>query len=438
MKRQLLFAFICVFFVCVAFSFLPNTKLFACQDYTANINEQINFTYKNKTFSYLLKPNVKKCDVFSVDYQINKYNRFGTKTDRKHLLEKMTNLGFDADIALNYIFPNLNKTVDKIEKNIKILPKNAILTVNANSQKVFDITPERKGRVLDRFKLYNRLLNAYLDDELLEIDVPIIELDPTIFEADLKAFTYLRGDFSTSIASSSADRKHNIKNALNSLNLYEIMPGEVFSFNNVIGKRTEKNGYRNAKIIVNNEFVDGLGGGVCQVSSTLYNTALLAGLKIIEANKHSKQVAYVNYGFDAMVNFGSSDLKFQNTTEQKLTIITNYNTKNIRIRIFGQSLGGVEYRLVNEIISTTPAPVVEKFDESGEFLDKVQFEDESFVLKNGCQGMEVKSYRQKYVNGQLVDNQLLRFDKFKAQDKIIVFGNEKRPQNLNLESLLFD
>ena len=93
---------------------------------------------------------------------------------------------------------------------------------------------------------------------------------------------------------------------------------------------------------------DGVGGGVCQVSSTLYNCALLSGLEIIEANKHSKQVSYVDYGFDAMVNFGSSDLKFKNNTNEKIIIVTNCSNSNLRIRIYGETLSNVKYKLKNE------------------------------------------------------------------------------------------
>jgi len=239
-------------------------------------------------------------------------------------------------------------------------------------------------------------------------------------------FTNLRADFSTDISSSSADRKHNIKNALASLNKCEVAPGQTFSFNKTVGRRTKENGYRQAKIIVNNEFVEGFGGGVCQVSTTLYNAALLAGLDINEANKHSKQISYVKYGFDAMVNYGSSDLRWTNNTNQKLIIITNYTNNKARIRIFGEALDNISYKLKNEIKNVVEPETEIVVDEQGKYKDKVEFEDESFYLQHSARGMEINSYREKYINGVKVGEELLRKDKYKVQNAIKVVGAKKR------------
>ena len=193
-----------------------------------------------------------------------------------------------------------------------------------------------------------------------------------------------------------------------------------------MGRRTAENGYRQAKIIVNNEYVDGIGGGVCQVSTTLYNSVLLAGLDIIEANKHSKQVGYVNKGFDAMVNYGSSDLKFKNNTNSPIRIITNYSSDKARIRIFGESLAGKHFELTNEVFNTVEPTESIIYDVNSEYLNKVTFDDEFFYLKTASKGMEIKSFRQEYLNNELVNTELLRHDKFPVQNAIKVYGNKKR------------
>lgn len=431
MKKFVTFCLICVIFVWIAPNKMPVFST-SC--------EQINFIYNNKIFTYQLENNIKSSEIFEFNHQLNKYNRFGSKTERQNLLKHMINLGIDKNIALEYLFPNLNKKIEQIEKNIHIKPSNAQLKINSNSQKVFHIKKEIVGISVDKNKLFFDLCNNYLSNKELTLTIPITQIYPTVFEKDFLKFTNLRADFSTDISSSSPDRKHNVKNALASLNKIEIAPNEIFSFNKTIGRRTKENGYREAKIIVNNEFVDGLGGGVCQVSSTLYNTALLAGLEIIEANKHSKQVGYVKYGFDAMVNFGSSDLRFRNNTSEKLVIITNYSSNNLRIRIYGESLNNVQYKLTNEILSTTEPQEIIEYDTEQKFQDKVLYEDESFYLKKASRGMEVKSYREKYVNGVLIDKQLLRYDKFKVQNAIKMFGTKKRTetdaQNFDLFKLL--
>lgn len=446
MKKRWLCLVICVFFVCTAgicftFDVLPCFALawVGEQQIEKPVDEKLEFEFGQKSFVYKLKPNIKTSQIFSINQKLNQYNRFGTKQQRICLLNRMLDLGVEQGVAVNYLFPNLEMMVEKMAKNIYIKPQNATISTNSNSEKVFYISQQKTGLKLNKTQLYAQIVENYLNDKPLIFTLPIEQLLPTVFAENLARHTHLRGDFSTNIASSSADRKHNIKNALATLNMLEIKPGEVFSFNKVIGKRTEQNGYRPAKIIVNNEFVDGLGGGVCQVSSTLYNTALLAGLKIMEANKHSRQVGYVKYGFDAMVNFGSSDLKFENNTATKIVIITNFSQSKIRIRIFGEDLGSVQYKLTNQIVSVTEPEQEEKQDTTGEYADKVVFKDQSFVLKKGTRGMEVKSFRQKYIDGVLVDTELLRFDKYKSINSVVVYGAKDRPLEqligLNLQTM---
>ena len=417
MKKVMLLCLLCVIFL---FSNLNFGVVYAFQ------NEKIEFITAEKVFEYNLSSNIKQNEIFSINHEINKHHRFGSFEERKNLLSKMLNCGFDKSVALEYLFPNLNKKINSIAKNVYIAPQNASLHVLPNTEKVFHTTKEVVGQELDKDTLINQICFAYLNEKKLTFALPLKTLNPTITSKQFMSTTNLRSDFSTNISSSSLDRKHNIKNALNSLNKLEIMPNHVFSFNKAVGRRTAENGYRQAKIIVNNEFVEGIGGGVCQVSSTLYNSALLAGLEIIEANKHSKQVHYVPYGFDAMVNFGSSDLKFKNNTNEKLTIITNMNDSTIRIRVFGEDLKNVKYKLSNEVFNIQDFEEEIIFDEKQEYSEKVKFDDEYFTLKTGSKGMEINSYRETYINGTLTEKELVRHDKFKVQNAVKVFGTTPR------------
>ncbi len=398
--------------------------------------DDIEFFSEQKSFNYNIEQNRKSSTQFDLNEDINRYNRNGTGADRRELLAKMIDAGIAKDIAIEYIYPNIFALVERMEKNVNIRPRDASIKVNTNSENVFHITPEVIGIEVDRMELFDRLTQAILSDYELKINIPTKTLQPKILAKDYKRYTHLRADFKTDISSSSADRKHNIKNALKAINKITLAPSEVFSFNKTVGRRSESNGYRTAKIIVNNEFVDGVGGGVCQVSSTLYNTALLAGLEIVEANKHSKQVGYVKYGFDAMVNFGSSDLRFRNNTSERITIVTNYTDKYARIRIFGEDLRGVNYRLTNEIVAVEEAQEEIKQDTNKEYLDRVRYVDEYFYLKNSIRGMQVKSYRETYIDGEMVNKELLRFDKFKPQNAVKVYGVEER--NLSMMDIIKD
>ncbi len=427
MKKVFSLLLLCVIFV---LCYQPNHVAFAKSDDT------IEFVFNNKIFEYRLSENIKSSEIFDINHEINKYNRFSDYNTRKNLLIRMKNAGFEDNIIINYLFPNIDNVISKIEKTINIEPKNAVCKIDNSDEKVFKIKKEIVGRRLNKNTIYKDIINSYLQDKEMIFNLPVDNLKPEINAEYYKKFTNLRSDFSTNISSSNKDRKHNIKNALQSLNKIEILPNQTFSFNQVVGQRTEKNGYRKAKIIVNEEFVEGVGGGVCQVSTTLYNAALLAGLDIVEANKHSKQVSYITAGFDAMVNFGSSDLKFKNNTSEKITIITNYSQEKARIRIFGEDMGDKKYVLKNKI-SNIIEPIEEILvDNDNKYVDKVLYEDESFCYKAGSNGMTIESFVEFYKNGQLISTKKLRKDVFKPQNKITIFGSKKRTEDSVRDFLL--
>ena len=419
MKKLFLTCVMCFLFAVVSFNI---SSAFAFN------SENVEFYINNKIFTYSLSNNIKTSNQFDINLQLNKFNRFSNAEQRKKLLQHLLNIGIDTEVAVNYLFPNINLTIEKLSRNIYVAPKNATLKINPLTEKVFSITPEVIGKALNKQKLYETICINYLNNKELKIEVPITTSTPSVCAKNFTPQINKRADFSTNIASSSSDRKHNIKNALNSLNKTIVLPNEVFSFNKVVGKRTTDNGYRTAKIIVNNEFVEGVGGGVCQVSSTLYNAALLSGLEIVEANKHSKQVGYVKYGFDAMVNFGSSDLKFKNNTAYPITIITNHSNQEIRIRIFGDHMNNTSYKLTNEITDVVEPTTETIIDTEKQYSDKVTYEDEFFYLKTATKGMKIKSYREKYINNQLISKELLRFDTYKVQNATIVYGSTPREE----------
>ena len=128
------------------------------------------------------------------------------------------------------------------------------------------------------------------------------------------------GQASTPLLDDSASRVENINIACGSIDGLSIYPGGSFSFNDTVGRRTEANGYGDAPVLVNGHKEEGCGGGVCQVSSTLYMAALDAGLQIDERHSHSESVAYAPKGMDATVVFGEKDLVFTNSTDKVITL----------------------------------------------------------------------------------------------------------------------
>jgi len=132
------------------------------------------------------------------------------------------------------------------------------------------------------------------------------------------------------------NRNINIALACKALTGTVVRPGATFSFNNTLGYTSEAKGYKVAGILVNGQPDTGLGGGICQVSSTLYNAVLKAGMKIVERHAHSAEVGYVPKGQDATVNYGSLDFKFQNNTPNECHLVFEYNNRTLTVSVYGK------------------------------------------------------------------------------------------------------
>lgn len=217
-----------------------------------------------------------------------------------------------------------------------------------------------------------------------------------------------RAEFSTDYSKSQEERKHNIKLAAKSIDKCLIDVGGEFSFNKTVGARTEKRGYKSAKIIVKGEFVEGVGGGVCQVSTTLYNAALLSGLKITESHPHSLSVNYVSLSFDAMVNSGSADLRFINTTKNPLIIRAFADGSTLKIKIYGEKMQEKYFR--KTVIKEELIPEYSVIEDAlGEYPDL--YVGETKILSYGKKGYISEGYLYKTVNGKTTGVRIRR-DKY--------------------------
>ena len=248
---------------------------------------------------------------------------------------------------------------------------------------------------------------------------------------DGSGFT-VRASFSTFYGNSSDERKWNVNLASQSINNFLLDVGAEFSFNSVVGERTEKRGYKQAKIIINGEFTDGIGGGVCQVSTTLYNAVLLAGLKITEYHPHSLAVNYVSPSFDAMVNSGSADLRFVNNTLLPIIINCIADGENLKIIVKGKK-SSYTYEQVSEVVEEIPIEIKKVIDD-GKYPELYVGQEK--IVSFGKKGLVSKGYLIKYKNGKLVEKRLIRKDKYKPLNCVIVIGTtELEQENTPIEEL---
>ncbi len=138
------------------------------------------------------------------------------------------------------------------------------------------------------------------------------------------------------LGSVSSGKSDSGNSALSALDGIKLEPEETFSFNGIVGERSERRGYKVSKVINNGEYAEGVGGGVCQVSTTVYNAALISGLEIVERHRHTLLSGYVEAGFDAMVSYGGADLKIKNNTGGNVYILTDMSGDGkIRVIFFG-------------------------------------------------------------------------------------------------------
>ena len=222
----------------------------------------------------------------------------------------------------------------------------------------------------------------------------------TLSLKDISARTALLASFSTRFDSSNAARSFNISLAARAVNGYVVQPGRTFSFNAAVGPRTAERGYKSAKIISEGRFAEGVGGGVCQVSTTLYNAAVLAGLKIVEYHPHSLAVSYVAPSRDAMVSGTYCDLKFANTSSFPVYIRADCSGGVLSCSVYGLS-DGVKRTFLSRTVGTIPKP------------EDIIVEGEAGLISPGREGTISEGYLVEEREGA-VTQKLVRRDSYSA------------------------
>ena len=222
--------------------------------------------------------------------------------------------------------------------------------------------------------------------------------------------------FTTKYKVSEVNRTHNLTIATNVINGSIIRPGEIFSFNQTVGQRTMESGYKDAMVIVGGKFVPGLGGGICQVSSTLYNACLLAGLQIVERSNHNLTVVYVPLGQDATVAYGIQDFKFKNNTTSPIYVRTVAGGGYLTVNIYGDLTFKKKIVISNIIDQTIAFQTVTQ-------VDPTLKAGEQKVDHNGQNGYVVRSFRTYYdSSGEKIKTEALGRSTYRPLNKTILTG----------------
>lgn len=253
-------------------------------------------------------------------------------------------------LKYNYDKKEIEDTVSKVQQQFDKKPVDAKITKDKDDG--FKITPEKDGQELDKDKLIKDIDEGISNKAIKDVVVnaSLKKVQPSAKKSDLQKIDTKISSFTTNFSSSSDSRVNNINVAAKALDGTTIMPKGKFSFNDIVGERTEKRGYQAATVIVGDKLESGLGGGVCQVSSTLHNAIVRAGITPTERDHHNMPVSYVGLGMDATVDYGNIDYKFKNTLDYPIYIECVVKDKDITFNIYSNSKSNDKtYDLVNNV-----------------------------------------------------------------------------------------
>ena len=390
-------------------------------------NTTIKINYKDKNWE--LKD-------FDVDNGVKNVvnNVFNTtKINNADTIKFIANKTGNFKTAISDVYVNFDEKIDEIVAEIEVEPTNASVIFNPNSKNMFQIEKEQYGIKVDREKLIDDIEQQFLTNQDIVVEVSVSLVEPEITENYFDDKLNLQSKFSTSIKDSQAGRRNNVNVALQKISGTVILPDESISFNKITSPQDASGGYQDAIIIKNGKFVNGMGGGICQASTTFYNACLRANLEIEEVHKHTLPVHYVDPALDAMVS-EYADLVVKNTSKYPVYIKGYVSGDDAIVEIYGKSLpDGVTIKCTSEITKKIPHKgdkiVV---DTDGEYQNKVLYKGEFYRLKYPKDGYEATSFIEYYKNGELIKKEQLRTEKYDQEQGILIEGAKDLPEGFVL------
>ena len=323
--------------------------------------------------------------------------------DVYELIKNQTDINI-VKIPLENVQPDkidLQKIYEEIHKEVQ----DAYYTQNP-----FKVYPEVEG--VD-FDIENAKSIIAEKKEQYEIPLIITKPNKTTKEIGTEAFPDLLATFSTKYQSSNVNRTTNLKLAADKINGIVLLPGEEFSYNKTVGERTVQAGFKEAAVFNAGRVENGLGGGICQISSTLYDAVIMADLDVTVRRNHQFVTSYVKAGADATVVWGSQDFKFKNTREYPIKITITVSGGVATAKIWGVK-EEVEYDITIETKKTATIPYTTQYVQDSSLPAGQQK-----IVQSGSNGQKVEAYKVKRLNGQVISTTLLSKDTYNAMKKIV-------------------
>ena len=314
---------------------------------------------------------------------------------------------------------SLTRQVELVEDRYRIDPEDAVLQVDFDREEPFSCSPGETGRAVEGAWLKERIGRAVAAKEAARIPVKTQTLPAEVTLQELMEGRQLIASFETSFHDSPYNAKNrvfNIKKAAKLINGITLEPGENFDCNGVLGDRNEENGWREAPGIVNGAYEQEYGGGVCQVSSTLFNAVMMADLTITERHPHSWPMGYVKIGRDATISTGGKNFCFTNSSQNRiyLSAWVDDEEDSLRVSIYGTPLpGGQHIEVASEETGKLEEPKTEIL------LDETLPAGTEQEVKKARQGRTSKTYKSRYdQEGNLIETVVAYEDVYRTIDGV--------------------
>lgn len=355
---------------------------------------------------------------YLLDDSIERAYKLGREGNCFYRMKTVLNLRKSPQIIKLTPSYDLSRVEDKINEISEIINR---LPVDAKIERKngnFIITKEVSGTEIDGEVLKHNILVAINDFNSVLINIDAKNIGPKITGEALNSIKDLIGGSVTTFSSQDRGRSENIKIAVNAINNTVLMPGEEFSFNDSTGPRSAEAGYKEASVIVGGEFTVGIGGGVCQVSTTLYQAALKSDMEIASRQNHGLPVSYVPLGQDATVAYGYIDLKFKNDKEYPIYIEGFVKGEEIHIKLYGKKTDNTYINLKSDVLEVIEPKMQMKKDEN-------MYLSEKKVGKSGKRGYRTATYKVYLQGGSEVEKELVSKDYYPPRDGIIIEGTKQ-------------
>ncbi len=313
---------------------------------------------------------------------------------------------------------DLRKLCESIQSQVNRAPVNAVIASFDFATKAFTVTRDVPGRQIALQDLMGPLTQA-LDrgDYQAVVSLESSPILPKVTSADLQNGFAMLASFSSK-TSSDNDRNNNIALAAQAISGKTLMPGETLSFNESTGQRTVEKGYRGAPAIAGGVLIDDVGGGVCQVSSTLFNAAALAGMTIVDRSPHAWPVSYVDKGLDATVNWPNLDFKFRNDKDTPVFLIAHYEKRQMTVEVYGMRTGpGESVTLETQVTDTRVPPNEPVMQPNPSLAPGTQQE-----LKKARTGYTVDTFRVYFRDGVAYRREKLFTSRYAMVQQVIEFN----------------